>query len=425
MSKHLLKDDPKSLFISEYRSYESKWNELWKRVVMHTRPYGTRMPFTLEMSPPDNPMMGATNICEAGILQLRFKAIRHLMPDSRYFENTILLEEAGSRWAIELFNLSDGHSLELGAQRTRHFDELINSCPLSQPPFHSVLERFYFDRQGLSNSPRKDTRTHTAFRMRFRKAIGSRDPLTYKGQDWRFIRIIPKRWRWGLLSDGKRSDDKHHLRNSPAHLHTSLDICGRHLHIDFYAIAYSGPTSRLLEIRVFEDGLMIGRGGECAIGAAAFSRGLPVAVELDDYLLMIDFKPRIFCTSNDFVWDAPEGFVISLWSKSEREEPTSATTRVEFSVSQAESLAVIGTWTADDVEEGLRFSAEGEEWIVLRSERAKAGVGFLYVAKKVSEPIIDYNGWCSRSRLADRLNELGAARIGESGKRKSGVERNE
>lgn len=114
--------------------------------------------------------------------------------------------------------------------------------------------------------------------------------LEFDGQRWERPSVIHVAWELAI-------DDCHYdpepgvdLR-SPRHIHASHEINGHGVHIDYIRFMQGGPLSGFDEFQVFVDGAFRNRGGKFVHVPGSFWRGFPVAVRLDDRLLVINAFP--------------------------------------------------------------------------------------------------------------------------------------
>ncbi len=161
--------------------------------------------------------------------------------------------------------------------------EFVRNCPLEAAPFESVFDDFYFNRNKTGSSPKRSIVDEFISRQ-----IKCCKPLPkllyYQDKCWSFSKNVYPDWESGHLHLKKTS--KRFLHCSGAHFHTDLSIYDDIYHIDYYAIAYSGPRSGLSEVRVFQNGQLIGRGGRGHASICSFSQNLPFIVSGEDYILL-------------------------------------------------------------------------------------------------------------------------------------------
>ena len=158
-----------------------------------------------------------------------------------------------------------------------------SSCPLAAAPFSRVFDAFYFKRDGFVATfhDRSEFLGGPSFRLQ-------EELLRMRGSGAvrKSTQSIEPEWRTGHLH-GEKDPRLSYLKGYPVHLHTDLDAPGGPLHLDFYGIAYYGPLSGLSELRVSRGGELIGRGGRGGIPPASFARNLPLAVQVEDGVLVL------------------------------------------------------------------------------------------------------------------------------------------
>jgi hypothetical protein len=103
--------------------------------------------------------------------------------------------------------------------------------------------------------------------------------------------------QWEVAADDarpKRSTEAHPPAGkspdgSPRHLHTETVLAGRVVHIDMVDVRKGGPGRSVREFRVFVDGTLCGRGGQCGCSLGFGGDDLPAVARVSaDRALTVD-----------------------------------------------------------------------------------------------------------------------------------------
>jgi hypothetical protein len=148
-----------------------------------------------------------------------------------------------------------------------------------------------------------------------RKVEGKEDEkINVDGALWSLVQRLPVRWE--LAPDDHRcGQPDRRLVGRPSHLHASFQLGKHDVHVDFVRFVSWGPLSGTEEFLVFVDGVLQGRGGLFAHPPAGLHRNWPLAIAVEDQLLLIDTYGR-----GDDISTFAEP---SLWER-EKATPTAA-----------------------------------------------------------------------------------------------------
>ncbi len=98
---------------------------------------------------------------------------------------------------------------------------------------------------------------------------------------------------WSIASDDARylraPRGAHHAEESPSHLHADFTVNGHRVHIDRLSANKHSPGRSYVEIRIFVDGILAGRGGSAGSSLGGGGNDLPaIALLGDDRALTVD-----------------------------------------------------------------------------------------------------------------------------------------
>jgi hypothetical protein len=107
------------------------------------------------------------------------------------------------------------------------------------------------------------------------------------GSVWTFVEQLSVDWQFA--PDDPRYtklDTKRPV--TPRHIHASFQVGGHGVHADYVLFMSWGPLSGTEEFLVFVDGVLRSRGGHFACPPGGWHRNWPLAIPLEDQLLLFD-----------------------------------------------------------------------------------------------------------------------------------------
>jgi hypothetical protein len=168
-------------------------------------------------------------------------------------------------------------------------------CPFPLPPDR----RIPFGASPFYVRPSDDPRDGLAGRRDLHEDIVLLDPIegcecvSFAQKIWLESRPIKCGWEPGPGDAVSRGIESKDPAGWPLHLHTTFDIGGNEVHIDYVAVRDWGPLRGVQEYWVFVNGVEAGRGGQYVHVPAGIRRCWPLAVPIASNLVVIrDFIDR-------------------------------------------------------------------------------------------------------------------------------------
>jgi hypothetical protein len=162
------------------------------------------------------------------------------------------------------------------------FTPKVHGCPLTAP--WQLWDMFgEHDYRALSPGER---RTCALARRLF--------PLGHRGfvhLDWE---VAPDDERYGPMTTGEPGQPQPMYRSRPPwHMHAETIVDGHRVHVDLLAAARGGPGRAYAECRIFVDGRLAGRGGECGCSLGFGTNDLPAVAAVGmNAAITVDFPAR-------------------------------------------------------------------------------------------------------------------------------------
>lgn len=114
---------------------------------------------------------------------------------------------------------------------------------------------------------------------------------------WQYVEHLSIKWEFAP-DDPRYINLDIKLPVNQRHIHGSFHISEHKIHVDYVRFMQGGPLSGTEEFLVFVDGVLRGRGGVFVCSPGGSHRNWPLAIRLENQLLLID---KIFDGGQDLV----------------------------------------------------------------------------------------------------------------------------
>ncbi|TWU35656.1 hypothetical protein Q31b_50910 [Novipirellula aureliae] len=186
-------------------------------------------------------------------------------------------------------------------------DNTEHCCPLGDlTAAFEEASNFYRRREENDPTYRETTGWDDPQVLSCRKVINTAcsdklvNEVCVNGVCWRRASVPNHKW-----VDANASPPRHGGQRS--HYHTTFDLDGHSVHVDYIKQSSSGPGSGVHDTQFFVDGQFVSRGGHAFTVPARIPRGEPAAMQWRGYLLV--------CENNIDHWSTPHPSWFTLWKQ--------------------------------------------------------------------------------------------------------------